>query len=210
MPFLHHPPSIHPSIHSSTGQNGWGYTAVTTKNPQWHQPQWLNTGNVCFLLTLFGLGAGRGAVSPIWRQGKWGAMPWPRPFCFYVVLADGNDRATPPSKDGCLWWVGVGGGSYLHPERCHSPSLPPAQLCHISLQASANSLGSRGDQAHSAQGRKGPAVCLSQSTCDCLDGTGRWAPKGVPDPLSRPLQAEGAAPRCSAPTSGPCYYTRGP
>lgn len=129
MPFLHHPPSIHPSIHSSTGQNGWGYTAVTTKNPQWHQPQWLNTGNVCFLLTLFGLGAGRGAVSPIWRQGKWGAMPWPRPFCFYVVLADGNDRATPPSKDGCLGWVG--GPTCIQKGATLLPSLLPSSATSL-------------------------------------------------------------------------------
>lgn len=145
-------------------------------------------------------------------DGKWGAVPWPRPFCFYVLLADGNDRATPPSKDGCLWWVGVGGGSYLRPERCHSPSLPPAQLCHVSLQASANSLGSRGDQAHSAEGRV--QQCVSpRAHVTVWMGRGAGLPgesqtRFLDQRLA--LRTEGAAPRCSAPTSGPCCYTWGP
>lgn len=77
-------------------------------------------------------------------------MPWARPSCFYILLANGNDRATPHSKNGCLWWAGAGGGPTVCPERCHSSSIPPAQLCQVSLQASANLLGSRRDQAHFA------------------------------------------------------------
>lgn len=166
----------------------------------------------CSLCSVWVLGGG--LCLPSGDRGSGELCPGPDLSAFtsyWPMEMTGPHR--PQRMGACGGWGWVG-GSYLHPERCHSPSLPPSlppsQLCHISLQASANSLGSRGDQAHSAQGRKGPAVCLSQSTCDCLDGTGRWAPKEVPDPLSRPLQAEGAAPRCSAPTSGPCYYTRGP
>ena len=182
MPFLPHPPSIHLSIHSSTGCNGWGYTGITTKNLQWHQLQWLNTGNVCFLLILFGLGAGSGAVSPIWRQGKWGATPWPRPFCFYVLLANGNDRATPPSKDGCLWWV----GGVLPASRKVPLSCPPSCPALSRLSSGLSKLTGVPRGSGPLCRGKGPAVCFSQSTCDCLDGTGRWAPRGVPDQLSRP------------------------
>ena len=140
------PPS-HPSI---SARNRWGYTGVTTATiPSGTSCSGLTREMFvsCSLCSAWVLGGG---LSPVWRQGTWGAMPWARPSCFYILWADGNDRATPHSKSGCLWWLEAGGGPTVCPERCHSSSVPPAQLCQVSLQASANLLGSQGDQAHFA------------------------------------------------------------
>lgn len=152
--------------------------------------------SVCFLLTLFGLGTGRGAVS-IWRQGTWELCPGPDlPVFTFLVLANGNNRATPTQRVGAC-----GGrrrvGVLPCAQKGFPSSVPPAQLCQVSLQASANLLGSQGDQSPLPTG-KGPAVS-PQSTC--LTVWMGWA-AGLPevDQLSQPdagLVGRGSPPRCS-------------
>ena len=189
-------PSIHPSICIYT-RNRWGDTGVTTKIPSGTGCSGLTREMFasCSLRSVWVLGGG--LCLPCGDRGSGELCPGPDlpAFTFYwPVEMTGPHRTQRMGVCG-----GRGGWGSYRVSRKVPLFLRPSCPALSSLSSGPLCLG------------KGPRVSPRAHV------TGWRGAAGLPGEsqtsfLNRMLAlwAEGAAPRCSAPTSGPCYYTRGP
>lgn len=201
-------PSIHPSIYISM-RNRWGYTGVTTKIPKGTNCSGLTREMFasCSLCLVWVLGAG--LCLPSGDRGSGEICPGPDlpAFTFYWPM-----EMTGPHRTQRMGVCGGQGRVGVLPCVQKGATLPSSLL-----PSSVKSLF-RPQQTYWGPGGIRPTLPREGSRVSPRAHVTGWSgAAGLPGEsqtsfLNRmlALRAEGAALRCSAPTSGPCYYSRGP